>query len=114
MKKDNRCRWKNCSLLTYTLIIYLVALSIVLTSFTFFWSSDTRQLAVDIQRATSQEPPGPFLEERPDLPLLGNGILELDEWRQIKLQFQQVLEPLDPGQDWRLEDETAIEALLEP
>ena len=113
MKAKNR-NWNTCSLTTYTLVVYLVALSVVLTSFIFFWSSDTRHLAVDIQRATSEELPGPFLEERPELPLLGNGILELDEWQQIKLQLQQLLEPLEPDQDWRLEDEAAVEAFLEP
>ena len=94
-------------------MVYLVVLSIVLISFFFLWSSDARHLAVEIQQATEQQVPSPFLDQRSDLLRLENGILELDEWRQIRLQFQELLEPLEPGQDFRLQDETQLDRLLE-
>ena len=94
-------------------MVYLVVLSIILISFLFLWSSDARQLAVEIQRATEQQVPSPFLNERSDLLQLENGILELDEWRQIRLQFEELLEPLEPAQDFRLQDETQLDRLLE-
>ena len=94
-------------------MVYLVVLSIISISFLFLWSSDARQLAVEIQQATEQQVPSPFLDQRPDLLQLENGILELDEWRQIRLQFEELLEPLEPGQDFRLPNETQLNRLLE-
>ena len=114
MNKQSPARsLKNCSLLTYILVVYLVVLSIILLSFLFLWSSDARQLAVEIQQATEQEISSPFLDEHVDLLQLENGILELDEWRQIRLQFEELLEPLESGQDFRLEDEARLDKLLE-
>ena len=110
--KNRRQALQSCSLTTYTLIVYLVALTIILISFSFFWSSDARQLAVEIQRATDEQAPSPFLEERPDLLLLNNGILEPEEWQQIRLQLQELLLPLEAESDFRLEGEAAIERLL--
>ena len=110
--KNRRRIWQTCSLTTYTLVVYLVALTLVLISFAFFWSSDARKLAVEIQRATDEQVQSPFLEERPDLSLLDNGILEPEEWEQIRLQLQELLSPLEAEGDFRLEEDEAVEQLF--
>ena len=110
MKK--RRKLQSCSLTTYTLVVYLVVLTIVLVSFSFFWSSDARRTAVEIQRATDERLRSPFPEERPDLPLLGNGILEPEEWRAIRRQLREMSARLDPGGDFRLGGEASVERLF--
>ena len=95
---------KASSLPAYIAIIFLIALFISLTAFKIFWDSPTRELVVEIQKATEEEIENPLLTTiETDGVNLENGILEAEELNGLRYQMKELLLNLNPEDDFHLD-----------